>query len=113
MIGRLKFVNKDDYESFDVGSAGDESQVELVMEPKRGRVIVFSSGHENTHHFERVTSGQRFVLSFWFTCDQSKEFEIFLDGNAHVAFSHKFRAAAEAKQQQLKNKKSTTSKKEL
>ena len=77
------------------------------MEPRRGRVVIFSSGHENTHHFERVLSGQRFVLSFWFSCDPSKEFEIFLDGQAHVGFSHRFRAAKQRQAQQAQQGKTS------
>lgn len=101
--GRFKFVNADSHDSFEQGGQGDPVQTEVTMEPRRGRVVIFSSGHENTHHFERVLSGQRYVLSFWFTCKPSKEFQIFLDGQAHVAFSHKFRAAAKQRQaQQIK-----------
>lgn len=32
------------------------------IEPKRGRVSVFTSGAENRHHIEQVTEGTRFVL---------------------------------------------------
>lgn len=59
------------------------------MEPKRGRIALFTSGPENTHFVERVTDGERFVLAFWFTCMPSKQFEIFLDGKAHLKFSNK------------------------
>lgn len=65
--------------------------MELTMEPRVGRVVIFTAGHENTHFVERVQSGQRFVLSFWFTCERTKEFEIFLDGKAHTTFSHRVR----------------------
>jgi predicted RNase H-like nuclease len=51
---------------------------------------------------ERVTSGQRFVLSFWFTCDKRREFDIFLDGKAHVAFSQKFREVHRQREQKQK-----------
>lgn len=66
---------------------------DLIVEPRAGRVAIFSSGAENPHRVEPVISGERYVLSFWFTCDKRKEFEIFLDGKAHVAFSHKIRDA--------------------
>lgn len=46
---------------------------------------------ENTHLVEQVLSGERFVLSFWFTCNKAREFQIFLDGQAHVTFSKKFK----------------------
>jgi hypothetical protein len=64
---------------------------ETIVEPRKGRLILFSSGLENYHRVERVLSGQRFVLAFWFTCDAAKRFEIYLDGQAHIAFSHKMR----------------------
>ena len=35
---------------------------------------------------EQVTSGERMVMSMWFTCDKRKEFEKFLDGKAHKTF---------------------------
>lgn len=76
--GRLLFYGDD-----------DDNEPHEIVEPKPGRVAIFSSGAENTHRVERVTSGERFVLAFWFTCDESKEFEIFLDGQAHLEFSGK------------------------
>uniref|UniRef100_A0A1I8HNK4 Fe2OG dioxygenase domain-containing protein n=2 Tax=Macrostomum lignano TaxID=282301 RepID=A0A1I8HNK4_9PLAT len=39
------------------------------VEPRTGRVSAFTSGSENTHRVERVTSGQRFALTIAFTCD--------------------------------------------
>jgi predicted RNase H-like nuclease len=71
-----------------------------VVEPLPGRVVIFSSGAENTHRVERVTAGERFVLAFWFTCDVSREFEIFLDGSAHLEFSGKIRGQLERQQEQ-------------
>ena len=77
--GRLLFVN------------GDDMNIEQIVEPKKGRVVFFTSGPENTHVVERVTKGQRFVLAFWFTCDATRQFQIFLDGKAHTTFSHRIR----------------------
>lgn len=76
--GRLVFVDAD-----------DEITPTHIVEPRAGRVALFSSGQENPHYVERLTSGQRFVLAFWFTCMPSKQFEIFLDGQAHLTFSEK------------------------
>ena len=59
---------------------------ELVVEPRRGRLIVFGSGRENPHRVTRVEKGTRYVLSFWFTCDASKHFGAFLDGKEHGRF---------------------------
>lgn len=69
----------------------DFNKSELVVEPRAGRVVIFTSGAENPHFVEKVTSGCRFVLAFWFTCDEKKEFEIFLDGKAHQIFSQKIK----------------------
>lgn len=65
-----------------------------------GRVVMFSSGPENAHRVERVTAGERFVLAFWFTCDPAREFEIFLDGAAHLEFSGKIKGQLERQGQQ-------------
>jgi hypothetical protein len=35
-----------------------------------GRVSMFTSGSENVHYVERVTSGTRYALTVSFTCDQ-------------------------------------------
>jgi predicted RNase H-like nuclease len=98
--GKLKFITPE-FSLFQEGSDGAEGSealaiptaedIELTVEPRAGRVAIFTAGHENTHFVERVQSGQRFVLSFWFTCDARREFEIFLDGKAHTTFSHKVR----------------------
>jgi predicted 2-oxoglutarate/Fe(II)-dependent dioxygenase YbiX len=81
-------------------SASTPSKVELTVEPRAGRVVIFTAGSENPHMVERVTSGDRLVLSFWFTCNVKREFEIFLDGAAHVAFSEKTKAQLLRQQQQ-------------
>ena len=78
LLGRITFVDHE-----------DQLTPLYTIEPKLGRVVIFSSGQENPHYVERVTSGTRHVLAFWFTCYENKQFEIFLDGNAHVEFSHK------------------------
>ena len=54
--------------------------------PKAGKLIVFSAGMENPHRVNIVESGTRFVLSFWFTCDERLMFDNFLDGSAHAHF---------------------------
>ncbi len=55
-----------------------------TVEPKRGRVAIFSSGSENMHYVERVLSGKRYVLAFWFTCDEDRKMEIYLDGEVSI-----------------------------
>jgi predicted 2-oxoglutarate/Fe(II)-dependent dioxygenase YbiX len=46
-----------------------------VVEPRRGRVSMFTSGSENPHSVERVTSGTRFAITVSFTCDQTKSIQ--------------------------------------
>jgi hypothetical protein len=70
-----------------------------LVEPKPGRLVIFSSGEENPHRVEPVLSGQRFVLSFWFTTDVARKFEIYLDGRAHTRFSHSMRERLKAKRE--------------
>jgi hypothetical protein len=104
-IGRVIFTSADNYE----GKA--EEDIELIIHPKAGRLAMFTSGPENTHYVEPVVSGQRFVLSFWFTCNPQRKFEIFLDGKEHKLFSHRIRdemksqgrekLAKESKQEEL------------
>lgn len=66
----------------------DDTTIEQVVHPIKGRTVIFTSGPENPHKVERVTSGQRFVLAFWFTRDPRKKFDIFLDGKAHKSFEN-------------------------
>ena len=113
--GKFHFI-RPDFSLFDSSSTQDSKEDmlqlatptaednELTVEPRAGRVVIFTAGHENTHYVERVTSGQRFVLSFWFTCDAQREFEIFLDGKAHTTFSHRMR---ESNKRRMQAKKST------
>ena len=62
---------------------------DMIVRPRKGRMIVFGSGRENPHRVTRVRSGTRYVLSFWFTCDQGKTFKTFLDGKNHRTFDDK------------------------
>lgn len=83
--GRLLFYDPDKYLQYgEDPNVKEEELVDLIVEPRRGRVIIFSSGHENVHRVEKVLSGQRHVLSFWFTCNPQKEFQIFLDAQLVV-----------------------------
>lgn len=47
----------------------DANNVNSTVEPRKGRVSMFTSGHENLHAVERVTSGTRYALTVSFTCD--------------------------------------------
>ena len=80
----------------------DGAPAHTIVEPRMGRVALFTSGKENPHYVERLTKGQRLVLAFWFTCDTDREFQTYLDGREHVAFSKKVgdQLAQQARQQQ-------------
>ncbi|CAG9771105.1 unnamed protein product [Ceutorhynchus assimilis] len=43
------------------------------VEPRKGRVSMFTSGAENPHFVERVTEGERFAITISFTCDETKK----------------------------------------
>ncbi|CAH2087521.1 unnamed protein product [Euphydryas editha] len=41
-----------------------------TIEPRKGRLSMFTSGGENYHYVEKVTSGVRYAITISFTCDQ-------------------------------------------
>ncbi|RLN60516.1 hypothetical protein BBJ28_00008710 [Nothophytophthora sp. Chile5] len=59
---------------------------ELVVEPARARLMMFTSSKENLHQVRKVESGARYVMSMWFSCDERKQFHNFLDGKMHQHF---------------------------
>ncbi|KAL6267201.1 hypothetical protein P5V15_000278 [Pogonomyrmex californicus] len=49
----------------------DKNGVNTTIEPRKGRVSIFTSGSENLHLVEKVKSGIRYALTVSFTCDKS------------------------------------------
>ncbi|XP_076656248.1 2-oxoglutarate and iron-dependent oxygenase domain-containing protein 3 [Halictus rubicundus] len=49
----------------------DKDNVNTTVEPRKGRVSMFTSGSENLHAVEKVQSGTRYALTVSFTCDPS------------------------------------------
>ncbi|XP_063979842.1 2-oxoglutarate and iron-dependent oxygenase domain-containing protein 3-like [Diachasmimorpha longicaudata] len=47
----------------------DKNNVNSTVEPRKGRVLMFTSGSENLHAIERVISGARYALTVSFTCN--------------------------------------------
>lgn len=45
------------------------SNKNTTVEPRIGRVLMFTSGSENPHAVERVMEGTRFAITVSFTCD--------------------------------------------
>jgi hypothetical protein len=70
----------DDFEGGEFMFLDKEPQTVL---PRKGRFITFASGRENPHRFKQVSAGTRYVFSMWFSCDPTKAFKTFLDGEAH------------------------------
>ena len=79
-------VDKETYQSFDYTSllylndygrdfeGGrfifiDKDSVNTTVEPRKGRVSMFTSGSENLHAVEKVQSGIRYALTVSFTCN--------------------------------------------
>lgn len=44
----------------------------VTIEPRLGRVAIFTSGGENKHKVERVLTGTRYALTIAFTCDKDR-----------------------------------------
>jgi len=49
----------------------DKNNVNTTIEPRKGRVSIFTSGSENLHLVEKVKSGIRYALIASFTCDKN------------------------------------------
>lgn len=47
----------------------DKDNVNSTVEPRKGRVLMFTSGSENLHAVEKVESGTRYALTVSFTCN--------------------------------------------
>uniref|UniRef100_T1ISY3 Fe2OG dioxygenase domain-containing protein n=1 Tax=Strigamia maritima TaxID=126957 RepID=T1ISY3_STRMM len=47
-----------------------DKNINATIEPKLGRLSMFTSGSENLHYVEKVVSGERFALTISFTCDK-------------------------------------------
>lgn len=60
--GRLIFIDGD----------LDKPKGNVTVEPRKGRVALFTSGGENVHFVEKVVEGDRYAITVSFTCDISK-----------------------------------------
>jgi len=50
----------------------DKPTNNVTLEPRKGRVAMFTSGAENVHYVERVSKGTRYAITVSFTCDVNK-----------------------------------------
>ncbi|XP_049872179.1 2-oxoglutarate and iron-dependent oxygenase domain-containing protein 3-like [Pectinophora gossypiella] len=46
-----------------------------TVEPRKGRLSMFTSGAENRHYVEKVSSGIRYAITVSFTCDKNHAIE--------------------------------------
>ncbi|CAB3244605.1 unnamed protein product [Arctia plantaginis] len=46
-----------------------------TVEPRKSRLSMFTSGRENLHYVEKVTSGTRYAVTISFTCDKHHAIE--------------------------------------
>jgi len=54
----------------------DNGRVDHIVEPRKGRLVAFTSGPENLHQVRNVTRGTRYVLAMWFTCSRELGLEV-------------------------------------
>lgn len=59
------------FDSYDEMYQTGTLNYEQAVEPKTGRLLIFSSGTENPHHDELITSGIRLTFTLGFTCDKN------------------------------------------
>ena len=103
----------------DVAKIDEEhSGTSHYVQPSKGRLVMFSSGMENLHQVKQVTSGTRYVMSMWFTCNADRVFRNFLDGKKADTFQSEpksaedktFRKKRKTKKKKKKKRKTKQSK---
>ncbi|XP_023937549.1 2-oxoglutarate and iron-dependent oxygenase domain-containing protein 3 [Bicyclus anynana] len=52
-----------------------DEKINSTVEPRKARLSMFTSGAENTHYVEKVTSGVRYAMTIPFTCDKKYAIE--------------------------------------
>ena len=66
--GDLIFMDSDRQTNLESTSCENRAATqESVIQPKRGRLVVFNSCVENIHRVQAVTEGNRFLLSVWYS----------------------------------------------
>lgn len=56
----------------------DGAEAVAEVRPKKGRLVLFTSGHEHPHRVTQVTGGTRYALTIAFTCDADAAVQDFL-----------------------------------
>lgn len=52
-----------------------DNKFNSTVEPRKSRLSMFTSGHENLHYVEKVISGTRYAMTISFTCDKQHAIE--------------------------------------
>lgn len=47
----------------------------VVVEPKAGRVVGYTAGHENLHVMDKIVDGVNYFIKLSYTCDKASEKE--------------------------------------
>jgi hypothetical protein len=76
-----------------------EDEVARLVEPKRGRLVAFTSGPENLHQVRPVTQGTRYVLAMWFT----KERQLGLEVSAAASAPPTIQVSTLGRQKEIQN----------
>lgn len=61
--GRFRFIDGSEAEA-------EKARKFSYVEPKKGRLSVFTSGEENLHNVEKVEEGERYAITISFTCNE-------------------------------------------
>lgn len=64
--------HNEDFQGGEFVFVDNHDKLNRTIEPRVGRVSMFTSGIENKHHVKPVKSGARYALTMGFTCDKSK-----------------------------------------
>ncbi|EKX36100.1 hypothetical protein GUITHDRAFT_146036 [Guillardia theta CCMP2712] len=51
-----------------------DDDADRIVQPRAGRLLIFTSGPENLHQVREVTRGTRYVLAMWFTCSKEDQY---------------------------------------
>ena len=66
--------------STESGTNNGDEKVITSIKPKRGRLVLFTSGTENLHVVRQVQTGTRIVISLWYTFDSNTKYAIKEEG---------------------------------
>ena len=74
--GQFEFLQPGTQQAVGGDSAGAAGPPVATIGPRRGKLVLFSSGSEHPHRVTRVTSGTRLAITIAFTCDEEAGIEM-------------------------------------